>query len=184
MASLYALSPLGKRAPTVEKIGPVTITERMDLALASLAARRGQDLGPAAKAAGLPLPPPLRYEQGAPYAAFWVQPETWFVEAPFATHELIEDLLRAAFGQKASITEQTDGWVIFELTGADLVPMFERLTNVDLVKVPEDYATRTAIEHLGCFLVKFSRGHVRLYGPRSAARSLLHALKAAAQSVY
>jgi len=46
----------------------------------------------------------------------------WFVEAPFDTHELIADLLRAALGDAASITEQTDAWVAFDLAAPDLAP--------------------------------------------------------------
>jgi sarcosine oxidase subunit gamma len=41
-------------------------------------------------------------------------------------------------------------------------------------------ATRTVIEHLGCYLIRRSAGEATLYGPRSSARSLLHALDVAA----
>jgi len=36
------------------------------------------------------------------------------------------------------------------------------------------------IEHLGCYLIKHNPGSVRIYGPRSSAESLLHALETAA----
>ena len=39
------------------------------------------------------------------------------------------------------------------------------------------------IEHLGCYLIKRRQGEVTLYGPRSSAQSLLHALETAATSV-
>ena len=186
MASLQAMTALGARGAAVIEIGPLRITERTDLALASVAARRGRmaDLAAAAKSAGVPLPEAARHQAGAPYSAFWTAPEMWFVEAPFASHELIADLLRTALGDSASITEQTDAWVAFDLAAADLAPVLERLCNVDFRSAPKGYATRTVMEHLGVYLVKLDQGAVRLYGPRSSAQSLLHALEAAAASAW
>lgn len=185
MASLQALTALGAREPAVVEIGPLRITERVDLALASVAARRGRmaDLAAAARAAGVPLPDAARHQAGAPYSAFWTAPDMWFVEAPFSSHELIADQLKAALGDAASITEQTDAWVIFDLAAEDMAPLLERLCNVDFRAVPKGYATRTVMEHLGVYLVKLDQGAVRLYGPRSSAQSLMHALEAAAASV-
>lgn len=182
MAELQAMTALGAREAAVVTAGPVTITERVDVALASLAARRGRDLSALAKAAGVPLPGPARHEGSAPYSAFWVAPEMWMVEAPFATHEVIADQLKAAFGEAASVTEQTDAWVVFDLAAPDLAPLMERLCNVDFPGVADGFATRTVIEHLGCYLTRQSAGAARLYGPRSSAQSLLHALEVAARS--
>lgn len=186
MANLQALTALGAREAAVIKVGPLTITERFDVALASVAARRGRmaDLAKAAGTAGLPLPDPARYQAGEVYAAFWTAPEMWLVEAPFASQELIESLLKTALGDAASVTEQTDAWVAFDLAAPDLAPLLERLCNVDFPAVANCYATRTMIEHLGCYLIKYGQGQARLYGPRSSAKSLLHALEAAAGSAW
>lgn len=186
MANLIALTALGAREAAIITVGPLTITERFDLALASVAARRGRmaDLAKAAKKAGLPLPDPARYQAGTPYSAFWTAPEMWLVEAPFASHELIEGMLKSALGDAASVTEQTDAWVALDLTAPDLTPLLERLSNVDFPAVATGYATRTMIEHLGCYLIKHDAGAVRLYGPRSSAQSLLHALEVTAQSAW
>lgn len=186
MASLQALTALGAREPATVTHGPLTITERTDVALASVAARKGRmaDLVKAAQNAGVPLPGPASYQSGAPYSAFWVAPEMWLVEAPFASQELIADLLKAALGDGASITEQTDAWVAFDLNAADLSPVLERLCNVDFRTVPQSYATRTVMEHLGVYLIKHGLGAARIYGPRSSAESLLHALETTAHSVF
>jgi sarcosine oxidase subunit gamma len=184
VGNLQAMTALGAHAPAEVRVGPLTITERVDLALASVAARRGMGLASVAKAARLPLPQPLQYQTGTPYSAFWVAPEMWFVEAPYASHELIADLLKAALGDAASITEQTDAWVIFDLSAGDLAALLERLCNVDYQTAPDGYATRTVIEHLGCYLIKQTCGAARIYGPRSSAKGLLHALEAAATSVW
>jgi sarcosine oxidase subunit gamma len=179
------MTALGAREPAVVEIGPLRITERVDLALASVAARRGRmaDLATAARAAGVLLPDAARHQAGAPYSAFWTAPDMWFVEAPFGSHEQIADQLKAALGDAASITEQTDAWVVFDLAAADLAPLLERLCNVDFCSVPKGYATRTVMEHLGVYLVKLDQGAVRLYGPRSSAQSLMHALETAVASV-
>ena len=186
MANLHALTALGAREAAVITVGPLTITERFDVALASVAARRGRsgDLAKAAKAAGLPLPDPARWQGGTPYSAFWTVSEMWLVEAPFASHELIADMLKASLGDAASVTEQTDAWVALDLVALDLAPLLERLCNVDFRAVADGYATRTMIEHLGCYLIKHGAGAVRLYGPRSSAKSLVHALELAAHSTW
>lgn len=186
MASLQPLTALGKRDATVVTHGPLTITERFDVALASVAARKGRmaDLSAAAKKLDVPLPGPASHLQGTPYSAFWVAPEMWFVEAPYASHELIADLLKAAFGDAASITEQTDAWVAFDLSAPDLTPLLERLCNVDYAAKPDGYATRSVMEHLGVYLIKHGPGAARLYGPRSSAESLMHALETAALSAF
>jgi sarcosine oxidase subunit gamma len=183
---LKAMTALGAYAPAVVTVGPLTVTERFDLALASVAARRGRmaDLQAAAKVAGLPLPDPARHLAGSPYSAFWVAPEMWFVEAPFASHEAIATRLKQTFGDAASVTEQTDAWAIYDLAAPDLAPLLERLCNVDFPGVPEGYATRTMMEHLGCYLIKHGTGAARLYGPRSSAQSLLHAVEVAATSAW
>ncbi len=186
MASLMAMTALGRREPTTVTHGPLTITERTDVALASVAARKVRiaDLAQAAQAAGVPLPGPATHQQGTPYSAFWTAPEMWFVEAPFATHELIADMLKAVFADAASITEQTDAWATFDLTAPDLSPVLERLCNVDFRHVADGHATRTMMEHLGVYLIKHGPGTARIYGPRSSAESLLHALETSAHSVF
>ena len=180
-----ALTALGHDAAQVVEIGPYRIAERVDVALASVAMRRGQEMAfqAAAKQAGVPLPGPARAEVAAVYTAFWVTPEMWFVEAPFGSHEDIVTALKPGFGDTASITEQTDAWVRFDVSGTGLPALFERLTNVDLGQMSDGFASRTVIEHLGVYLVKTRADAVTLYGPRSSANGLLHALEVSAKSV-
>jgi sarcosine oxidase, subunit gamma len=40
------------------------------------------------------------------------------------------------------------------------------------------------MEHLGVYLIKHAPGAARLYGPRSSAESLLHAIETAAHSAF
>ena len=184
--ALKARTALGAHDPLQVMVGALVVTERFDVALASVAARRGRmgDLAKAAETIGLPLPEAARHASGEVYAAFWTAPEMWLVEAPFASHELIAEMLKQALGDAASVTEQTDAWVAFDLLAPDLASLLERLCNVDFPAVTDGYATRTMVEHLGCYLIKHGRGTARLYGPRSSAKSLLHALEAAAHSAW
>ena len=180
-----ALTALGHEAAEEVQIGPYRIAERFDVALASLAVRRGQDkaFAAAAKKAGVPLPGPSQWVAGTGFNAFWVTPEMWFLEATYAGQGDIVAALKPGFGETASITEQSDAWVRFEVTGAGLGALFERLTNVDLGDVADGFATRTVIEHLGVYLIKRAADQVVLYGPRSSAQGLLHALEVTAKSV-
>ena len=180
-----SLTALGHDTAETMEIGPYRIVERCDVALASVAMRRGQDKAflAAAKAATMPLPAPARAEGGMPYGAFWVAPQRWFVQAAFASHEDIVAQLKPVFGDAASITEQTDAWVRFDVSGAGLGRLFERLSNLDLAALPDGYASRTVIAHLGCYLIRRQIGNVVLYGPRSSAKGLFHALEVTAKSV-
>lgn len=179
---LKPLTALGHVAPVHEILGPWTLTERFDVALASLAPRRGRlaEVEAAAAKAGIPLPAPARAQSGTPFGAFWMTPEMWMVEAPFDSHEDIRPAMLAIFGEAASITEQTDAWARFDLSGEGLERLMERLSNFDLGPAPEGAATRTVIEHLGVYLIKRSATEITLYGPRSSAQSLHHALVTAA----
>ena len=78
---LQPLSAFGLSAPTVRQIGPCRIAERLDVALASVAVRRGRagDLATAARTLGLPLPDPACAVSGDPFSAFWVAPDMWCV---------------------------------------------------------------------------------------------------------
>lgn len=183
---LKPITPLGHDRPHSVTIGPVTISEVVDTALASLATRMGEAKAVAdiADSAGIPLPGPGKAAQGATYAAFWLSPDMWMVEAPFATHEDIIAQLKPHFGEAASLTEQTDAWARFDVTGDDLPAMFERLCAFDLRSHGPGAATRTVIEHLGCYVVIRAPGHLSVIGPRSSAASLFHALETAAHSAF
>ena len=114
---LEPLTPLGHSAPETTTIGPVTITERTDTALASLAIRLGRaaDVAAIAHQFGIPLPKPGHHATDT-LSAFWLAPDMWMIEAPFATHEDIRAHLLQHFNDAASITEQTDAWVRFDVS--------------------------------------------------------------------
>ena len=178
---LKPLTPLGHASPQTDTIGPITITENVSMALASVATRQGRDadVSNAAQTLTITLPIPGH----ASDTALWLAPDQWLIEAPFATHEDIVAYLKPAFGDAASVTEQTDAWVRFDLSGPDLHTMLERLCNLDTRAMQPGHATRTVIEHLGCYVICRS-DHFTILGPRSSAKSLHHALITAAKSAF
>lgn len=184
--SLKPLTPLGHESPETVTLGPVTIAEVVDIALASLAVRagRGGDVATAARKAGIALPPPGHAAAGDPWSAFWMGPEMWMITAPCSTHEDIVAALKPVFGDAASLTEQTDAWARFRVTGRDLPRLFERLCGADLDRASGGQAIRTTIEHLGAFLLVREDGAIDVLSARSSAASLHHAIIAAAKSVF
>lgn len=186
MHSLTPITALGGTEPQVDQVAGLTCTEITDLALASVAARLGQEkqcakalksiLGAAAPEAGKAL-------LSQPYSAVWMGPDQWMIGADFATHEDIATLLKSDLKDTASVSEQTDAWAGFDLRGDGIAPVMELLCNVDLRKLQSGDATRTSIHHLGCFVICGDpQSFVRLIGPRASAGSLHHAITTAMKS--
>jgi sarcosine oxidase subunit gamma len=185
--SLKPLTPLGNDNPVSVSIGNAQITELTNFAFASLAQRGGKSRPFAAAAKRLfkiKLPAPGHSTSKDDFTVFWSSPEQWFVEAPLATHEDIASILKAEFEESASITEQSGGWCRFDLDGNASTSILERLCSVDTAAMNGNAATRSVIEHIGVFLLCRKIGtHFSIYGPRSSAGSLYHALVIAAKSV-
>lgn len=186
MHDLNPITPLGAAEARVDTHGPVALTEVTDRALASVAARLGHEDETVAILTdflGATPPAPARLA-GAPLTAFWTGPDQWMIEAPLATHEDLAARLAAMADGAMSVTEQTDAWCRFDLTGAGLPEVFERLCAADTRSFAGGEALRTAIDHLGCFLLCRAVGHISVLGPRSAAGSLHHALLTAIRSAH
>jgi sarcosine oxidase subunit gamma len=98
--------------------------------------------------------------------------------------EALASTLKADLGDAASVTDQSGGWVLFELTGETLAPVLERLCNIDLTALSAGKAQRTVIEHIGCFvLCETPQQSYRLLCGRSYALSFVHAVETAMNSV-
>jgi sarcosine oxidase subunit gamma len=179
--------PLGNSAPRRETIGPYTLTEVTGHALATSAPRRdGAAVVASALAArfGLALPGPGGLARAGALRIFSSARDQWMIETPLEGHEDIAALVAGVLGPVASVTEQTDGWVRIDVDGADLPRLFERLTPADLRGQEGPAAIRTAIEHVGAFVVReVAGGPVSVYALRSFAGSIWHAIAAAARAV-
>lgn len=180
MHDLAPLTALGGAAPRRDTHGGVTLTENSGLALASVAARRGHEAACRRHMEALlegDAPGPGRACLHDPEAAFWMAPDQWMVGAPYASHEDLADQLKSRFGATASITEQSDAWVCFDLSGPGVEAVMELCCNVNIRAMVTGDATRSAIHHLGVYVLRFDPPeHLRIIGPRASAASLHHAL--------
>lgn len=180
MHDLIALTPLGAHTARQDRVGAVTLTEAPDWALASVAARLGQE--DACRAGlttliGAAVPGPGGAGTGAVFGAFWTGPDQWMIEARYEGHEDLAGEVKAVLKDAASVSDQSDGWCRFDLAGDGLSAVLERLCNLDLEAMGAGSARRTAIEHMGCFVVCRAAGaHVSVIGARSSAGSLHHAI--------
>ncbi len=185
MHDMIALTALGGTTAQVDTFDLLRISECPDWALASLAGRLGREdevAETAKELLGTALPEAGKCAVREPFFAFWTGPEQWMIEAPHDSHEDLAAQVKAAVGDAGSVTEQTDGWVRFDLEGARCHDVLELLCNADSRTMAAGTATRTRIEHLGCFLICRSGTHFSVIGPRSSAGSLHHALVGAARS--
>ncbi|WP_299554376.1 sarcosine oxidase subunit gamma [uncultured Tateyamaria sp.] len=186
MHDLKPITALGGTTPRVDTVGETTLAEVPDLALASVAARAGREQACAKhlKALiGAQAPSPGKTWQTDHYSAVWMGPDQWMISADFATHEDIAATLKSQLEGIASVTEQTDAWACFDLSGPRVFAVLELLYNINLLQFKTGDATRTSIHHLGCFVICMKPDHmVRILGPRASAGSLHHAITTAMTS--
>lgn len=183
MTDLTPMTALGAAAPRVASFGPLTLAENVDVARASLALRKG-----AARPTpmGLTLPEPGDWVEAGGLAAFWIGPDQWMIEAEGrALENFAAELAVQATG--CSVTEQTDGFVNFEITSntgpAPVERLLEKLVNIDLGNFAPGRATRTGFEHMAIFVIRRAETRVAVIGMRSAAGGLWHAIAVAAARI-
>jgi sarcosine oxidase subunit gamma len=181
---LEPITAFGLAEPTVFATKSCQLKERPDVALASVAARLCQEdacRSVITDLLGAESPRPSGWLVSDIYSAFWIGPDQWMFRADFSEVEDIAARLKASFGNTASITEQTDGWVTLDLMG-EVEAVLELVCNVDLRTRSVGYASRTAIHHTGCFVVIEARDRVCIYAPRASAGSVFHGISQAMTS--
>lgn len=188
MHSLSPLTALGSDTPRIDEFDGVTLTEVADKALASIALRHGKKsaFGRACKTATGMAPPSAGTFTTSDVASGTVTGgitlmatglDQWMAAAAIDSHELLAAHLASTLKATASVTEQNDGWVWFDLDGPQCVPVFERLCAANSRAMTSGDITRTAIDHLGCFVLCHEAGtRFSVLGPRSSAQSLHHAI--------
>ncbi|WP_245460085.1 MULTISPECIES: sarcosine oxidase subunit gamma [unclassified Mesorhizobium] len=181
VSDLRPITALGAALPRLASFGALEIRENGGLALASMALRRGT-VEPTPF--GLALPGPGRWIAGQGVAALWTGLDQWMIEAEGrAELDFAAELKQLAPG--CSVTEQTDGWVAFEIVSragtGPIDALLSKLVNVDLADFGPGRATRTGLEHMSCFVIRRSEAHIAVLGARSSAGSLWHALETAAK---
>ncbi|ADE38483.1 sarcosine oxidase subunit gamma [Candidatus Puniceispirillum marinum] len=186
MHDLAPLHALGGHSPQIDVYDRVTLAENADFAYVSIAAHAGgkDKLSKiAGKVIGVTLPLPEQMTHHDDISAIWTGPDQWMVEAPIESHETMADDLTIKLAGIAAVTEQNDSFVRFDLTGELCVNILERLCAVNSRQMPYNSATRTAIEHISCFILHRSVGYFSILGARSSAKSLHHNLINSIKSV-
>lgn len=181
MTDLTPITALGGSAPAVHQFGPLRISENPDVALASLALRRGATRP---TPMGLELPGPGQWVAGNGMAAFWTGPDQWMIEAEGrATEDFAAALAVEASG--CSITEQTDAWTVFEIVSengdAPIRALMEKLVNLDAGAFGPGSATRTGLHHMSAYVIRRADDRLAIIGMRSMAAALWHALDETAE---
>jgi sarcosine oxidase subunit gamma len=174
---LTPMTALGATAPRTLSAGALTLREDDRLALASLAVAADS---PAPF--GIALPGPGGWvDVPDGLGAFWMARDQWMIAgAGRAGTDFAAELAQAAPG--ARVTEQTDAWAAFEITGdaAALAALLERLVNLPPRATAPGRSTRTLLHHMGVFVIRPAADRMVVLGMRSAAGSLWHALETAA----
>ena len=116
--------------------------------------------------------------------AFWIGRGQWMIigegmaETDFATAVKAE-------APGCSITEQTDGFVCFEVSSrgmdAPLEALLSKLVNIDPRKLTPSSAFRTGLGHMTVFVVRRSERRIAFIGMRTLAGSLWFEICAAAE---
>lgn len=179
MHDLASLCALGGTEPQTHQVAGVTLTENPGYALASIAARLGQESACASHLAqllGTDAPAVGKAVQGNPEMVFWTGPDQWMVAAPFDSHEDLATQLKTRFGGTASITEQSDGWVWFDMQGTGIDQVMQLCCNIDIARMQVGDAARTVIHYMGVYVICTAPDALSVVGGRSSAKSLHHAL--------
>lgn len=181
MTDLIPATALGDATPRSQDFGPLTLSESADLALASLALRKGQA---APMPFGLPLPGVGQAVTAGDVGAFWTGRDQWMIEAEGKAETDFAAALKAQ-APGCSVTEQTDGFVAIEIVSqagaAPLEKLLTKLVNIDTQTLGPGRCARTGLEHMTVFLIRRSENRLAVIGMRSLAGSLWHALSVAAR---
>lgn len=186
MTDLAPLTALGTPLPQSARLGALTFREEPGQALASLALPAlAQRRGAAPPSPfGLRLPGPGGWTSGGGIAALWTGPGQWLIEGPGQAEADFAAAL-AAQAPGCAVTDQTDGFVLFEITSeagpAPILRLLEKLVNLDPACLGPGAAHRTGFDHQSILLIRRADDRLAVLGLRSAAGSLWHGLNRIAQ---
>lgn len=154
--------PVTKGALTLSRIDPGRLT-----LIAPFKGQAGPTSAALENATGLALPDRGRLVQSGAASIQW-----------FGRGQYLLAGVAAPDLPQAAITDQTDGWVVLELTGPGAATVMARLVPVDLrlEAAPTGTALRTDLHGMMVAITRPSEDRLRIFGYRSMARSLCHAI--------
>lgn len=164
-----------------KSLGENRIVERSDLALVSVATPLGGDetLAKTLKSKWkLDVPEPRMTAAAGDMRAIRTAPDQMMLVFPHPTPDA-ERTAQDKLGGAGYTTDQTDVWVVLEVSGPDTAKALERLCLLDLHPdaFPEGAAARTVMEHMGAMIVRLGADRYWLMSASSSAGSFLHAVE-------
>lgn len=157
------------------------IVERSDLALVSVATPLGgvDALISALKSGwSLSLPEPKLSSVSGDIRAIRTAPDQLLLAFPHDTPDA-DSVVQSKLGGAGYTTDQTDSWVVLEVSGPDTLAALERICPLDLnpAKFPVDASARTIMEHMGAMIIRLDAEKFLLLSASSSAKSFLHAVE-------
>ena len=90
-----------------------------------------------------------------------------------------EAMVQSKLNGAGYTTDQTDNWLVLEVSGPDVASALERLSPVDLSlsAFPDGANARTVMEHMGALVICIGADRFLLMSASSSAASFLHAVE-------
>lgn len=166
-------------------IGANRIVERADLALVSIATPLGADAELAAalkRGWSLEMPAPTQATIDGETLAIRTSVDQMMLVFPHGTPDA-NATVQAKLDGAGYTTDQTDVWVVLEVSGPDTLAALERLCPLDLQTMPLAGSGRTVMEHMGAMVLRLDTDSFLLMSASSSAQSFLHAVELSYQYV-
>ncbi|MEZ5931599.1 MAG: sarcosine oxidase subunit gamma family protein [Alphaproteobacteria bacterium] len=114
----------------------------------------------------------------------WTAPDQLFALFEDTSPKAADDV-RERLGGKAYVTLQSDNWVALRLAGGMARVALERICPIDLhpSAFGEGHVARTAMEHMGAFVLREGIHSFLLLSASSSAESFLHAVETSLKNV-
>ncbi|MGI9484322.1 MAG: sarcosine oxidase subunit gamma [Geminicoccaceae bacterium] len=172
-----------------ESFDDTELSEAIELAIVSIAIPLGGERAFKAalsKAFGVGIPAPGQSVLSADGQTrfLWTGQDQLFAifedPSPRAAADLGDKL-----GNVVYVTLQSDNWVALRISGGHARAALERICPIDLAPsvFPKGAAARTAMEHMGTFILRDGADSFVLLSASSSAQSFLHAVKTSIENV-
>lgn len=161
------------------KMGANRIVELDEIAIVSIAIPLGgeETLAKALKSSwNISVPEPTLSATDGDLHAVRTGADQLFLIFPHENPDA-EAVVQARLGGAGYTTDQTDSWVVLEVSGPDVAAALERLSPVDLSvgAFPVGASARTVMEHMGAMVIRLGGDRFMLMSASSSAKSFLHA---------
>ena len=98
---------------------------------------------------GFACPEVSKFNLNQNFMALWVRSNSYFL----ISKNIQYDEILSNFQNKASLTDQTGGWIQFTLDGSACLSLFEKLLTINLEDFDQGKVIRTYIININCFIL-------------------------------